>query len=255
MIVLGLDTTTTAGSVALLRDGVLCESFTGNPLETHGQRLPGDITNLLAAHRLTVKDVDLYAVCSGPGSFTGLRVGMASIQGLALSNDRSIVAVPTLEAIAYAGLWNRHGVGHPELIAPWINAHRGEVFAALYQSPLLPEEVAPPSGTWWKPLTAIAAPTAAVPEIMLEDWRKHFKSKTQAIQMIGNAVETSRDLLSRNLNKASSFTIKTPPLAMISAQIAVIAERKGCAIRPHELRPVYVRRPDAVLAREKRGRR
>ena len=172
MIVLGLDTTTTTGSVALLRDGVLCDKFTGDPLKTHGQRLPGDITNLLAAHELAVSDVDLYAVCSGPGSFTGLRVGLASIQGLALANRRQVVAVPTLEAIAYAGLWDRSGVGHPGLVASWMNAHRGEIFAALYRSPIPPNEDVPPSGAWWKPLIEIAAPTAATAELILDDWRR-----------------------------------------------------------------------------------
>lgn len=254
MIVLGLDTTTTTGSVALLRDGVLCEKFTGDPLKTHGQRLPGDITNLLAAHELAVSDVDLYAVCSGPGSFTGLRVGLASIQGLALANRRQVVAVPTLEAIAYAGLWDRRGVGHPGLVASWMNAHRGEIFAALYRSPMPPNEDVPPSGTWWKPLIEIAAPTAATAEMILDDWRRRLGSETRAVQVIGDAVETSRELLSQNFDKNSLFKIRMPPLALIAAQIAVIAERKGHAISPHAVRPVYVRRP-AVLARQKRQQR
>ena len=255
MIVLGLDTTTTTGSVALLRDGVLCDKFTGDPLKTHGQRLPGDITNLLAAHELAVSDVDLYAVCSGPGSFTGLRVGLASIQGLALANRRQVVAVPTLEAIAYAGLWDRSGVGHPGLVASWMNAHRGEIFAALYRSPIPPNEDVPPSGAWWKPLIEIAAPTAATAELILDDWRRRLGSETQAVQVIGDAVETSRELLSQNFNKKSLFKIRMPPLAVIAAQIAVIAERKGHAISPHAVRPVYVRRPDAVLARHKSQQR
>jgi tRNA threonylcarbamoyladenosine biosynthesis protein TsaB len=252
MIILGLDTTTNAGSVALLRDGVLCESVTGDPLETHGQRLPGDIIKILTAHNMGLNDVDLYAVCAGPGSFTGIRVGLASIQALALANRRKVVSVPTLEAIAYAGLWGRRGVEHQKLIAPWMNAHRGEVFAALYRSPVSPDETVPPSGTWWKPLIEVAAPTAAAPEMMLEDWRKRLGPKTGSIQVIGNAVEMSRDLLIRNLDKSSSFEIETPSLALIAAQIAGIAEGKGYAISPNEVRPVYVRRPDAVLAREKR---
>ena len=103
MVILALDTTTKAGSCALWRDGALVEQRPGDAARTHAERLPGDLADLLAAHGLTVKDVDLYAVASGPGSFTGLRVGIATIQGLALVHGRKVVAVSALEALAQCG--------------------------------------------------------------------------------------------------------------------------------------------------------
>ena len=94
MRILALDTSTPAGSVALAAGGELTECRVGDADRTHGERLPGDVTALLATHGLTPADIDRYAVCSGPGSFTGLRVGLATIQALALVNRRPVVAVP-----------------------------------------------------------------------------------------------------------------------------------------------------------------
>ena len=130
MVILALDTTTKAGSCALWRDGALVEQRPGDAARTHAERLPGDLADLLAAHGLTVKDVDLYAVASGPGSFTGLRVGIATIQGLALVHGRKVVAVSALEALAQCGAAAVEGA---TLAGGWMEAYRGEVFGALYR--------------------------------------------------------------------------------------------------------------------------
>ena len=89
MLVLALETVTRAGSVALM-DGDVCETTTGDPARTHGERLPHDVTDWLARHGKSIADVDLFAVIAGPGSFTGLRVGIAAIQGFALSRHRTV---------------------------------------------------------------------------------------------------------------------------------------------------------------------
>ena len=107
MLVLALETVTRAGSVAVI-DGDLCRSTTGDPTRTHGERLPHDVTSWLARSGRTLADVDLFAIISGPGSFTGLRVGMAAVQGFALARDRRVVPVPTLDAIAIGWLSRSH---------------------------------------------------------------------------------------------------------------------------------------------------
>ena len=89
MVLLALDTTTAAGSVALWRDGLI-EEQPGDPARSHAERLPGELAALLARHGCTTNDVDRYAVASGPGSFTGLRVGIATVQGLALVGARVV---------------------------------------------------------------------------------------------------------------------------------------------------------------------
>src|SRR5438105_15233852 len=99
MRILALDTSARRGSLAWLTpDG--CDARTGDDSRTHVQRLPGELLALLRDHGATLHDVDLFAVIAGPGSFTGLRVGIAAIQGLALVGGQKVVAIPTLDAIA-----------------------------------------------------------------------------------------------------------------------------------------------------------
>ena len=90
MLVLALDTTTRRGSVALAREGFILAVDTGDAAIAHGARLPGDLSRVLDAHGLRVADVDLFAVAAGPGSFTGLRIGIATMQGLALGNGKPL---------------------------------------------------------------------------------------------------------------------------------------------------------------------
>ena len=131
MISLALDTATRTGSVALASDNTLVGWLSGDPERTHGERLPGDLLACLVAHAVTLADVDLFAVCTGPGSFTGLRVGLATMQGLALAAGRPLVGIPTLEALAHAGL--EQGTNEdPALVIPWMDAQRGETFGAAY---------------------------------------------------------------------------------------------------------------------------
>ncbi len=252
MRILALDTSTPAGSVALAAAGEVTECRVGDADRTHGERLPGDVTALLAAHGLTPADIDRYAVCSGPGSFTGLRVGLASIQALALVNRRPVVAVPTLEALACAALWAPAGDESTELVGAWMNAHRGEVFAALYDvSRAGAEDAAGSDGR--AALTEVAGPVAAPADVVIRDWRERLGGDGRRMAVIGDAVAPVREQLQQALNCAGLLTPRMPPLAPIAARIAAAAAGDD-ARAPHAVRPVYVRRPDAVLARERRQR-
>src|SRR5216110_3382495 len=100
MYILALDTTTRDGSVALTDDHHVVDERRGDVVRSHAERLPDELVALGRAHGLSVSEIDLFAVASGPGSFTGLRIGIATIQGLALTTGRRIVAVSALEALA-----------------------------------------------------------------------------------------------------------------------------------------------------------
>ena len=126
MLILALDTTSRAGSLAIVRDGELIHQISGDPSLTHGQRLPLAFRRVGDGAAVTLADIDLLAVAAGPGSFTGLRVGIAAIQGLAMALDRRVVPVSTLEAVAFsAPAADTH-------VAAWVDAQRGEVFAQLW---------------------------------------------------------------------------------------------------------------------------
>src|SRR5262245_53098932 len=102
MRVLALDSTTRTGSVALVEDGRIVEERRGDAARTQAERLPSELIALVEAHHVALADVDLYAVASGPGSFTGLRIGIATVQGLAFVHRRRIFGISALEALGHA---------------------------------------------------------------------------------------------------------------------------------------------------------
>jgi len=133
MLVLALDTTTRQGSVALTRDGCGVAVYAGDAAITHGVRLPGDVIRLLDAHNLRVADVDLFAVASGPGSFTGLRIGIATMQGFALANGKPLVGISALDAIHEAVSSQLSALSPGSEVSVWMDAQRGQVFSAIYK--------------------------------------------------------------------------------------------------------------------------
>src|SRR5947207_14797127 len=130
MRVLALDTTTQPGSVALVDEACVVAERSGEPLQTHAERLPREILALLEEARVPMSGIDLFAVACGPGSFTGLRIGIATIQGLAFVSGRPMAGVSALETLAHIA-----SVGaEPEaVVGAWMDAHRREVFSALYK--------------------------------------------------------------------------------------------------------------------------
>ena len=151
VLVLALDTTTRAGSAAVVSDGELLCEIVGDGSRTHGERLPGDLMRVLEAASVGLESIDLLAVAAGPGSFTGLRVGIAAMQGLAMATGRKIVPISALDALAAAA-----GNGSAP-VAAWIDAQRGEVFAALYDSSGLRVLIEPsslPPMTSFRPITS-----------------------------------------------------------------------------------------------------
>src|SRR5262245_32316951 len=124
MVVLALDTTTRAGSCALVRDGVVTIERSSETQE-HASRLPRELMTLLDEAAVVLADIDVFAVATGPGSFTGLRIGIATMQGLAFAGGKPLIGISTLDALA-------HQAGSPRT-ATWIDAWRGDVYAALYE--------------------------------------------------------------------------------------------------------------------------
>ena len=130
MRVLALDTTTRAGSVALVDDTLIVEERPGDPSRTHAERLPAELLAVSEAHGVALSSIDIFAVAAGPGSFTGLRIGLATVQGLGFVTGRQIVGVSALEALAQAA---SRAVAAGALVAAWMDAQRREVFSVLYR--------------------------------------------------------------------------------------------------------------------------
>lgn len=128
MKILGIDSSATVASVAVCEDGRLLAEYTVNNGNTHSETLLPMVEAALGALSLTVADVDLFAVSSGPGSFTGVRIGAATLKGLAFASGKPCVGVSTLHALALNLLPVRG------LICPVMNARRSQVYTALFRS-------------------------------------------------------------------------------------------------------------------------
>jgi tRNA threonylcarbamoyladenosine biosynthesis protein TsaB len=233
MHVLALDTTTRTGSVALVTDARVVIERSGDPTRTHAERLPGDILGLLHDAGVKLAAVDVFAIASGPGSFTGLRVGIATLQGLAFVNGRRIAPVSALEALAQIG-----GQFLPAgaVVATWIDAHRREVFSALYRVAEGPAFV--PAR-----LSEMDAPAVGDPASTLSRWTA--SNQTPSV-FIGDGAASYADVLA-----GRGAVIPAPALAGAIGRIAVHRARAGETVDPAGVHPLYIRRPDAELARER----
>jgi tRNA threonylcarbamoyladenosine biosynthesis protein TsaB len=128
MLILAVDTTTPGGSVALVRDGRLIGEFNLESPSTHSARLLGSIDFLLGASGLDIHEVDAYAVAAGPGSFTGIRIGLSAVKSLAFASGKPVAAVSTLEALA-----SKIAEAPVRLVCPVLDAKKGEIYAALFE--------------------------------------------------------------------------------------------------------------------------
>lgn len=237
MRVLALDTTSRSGSVAIVEDDRMVAEYEGDPGKSHAERLPADILAALEAARCSLAAIDVFAVASGPGSFTGLRIGIAAIQGLAVVRGARVVPVSALEALAEMG---SRSVPCGTLVASWMDAYRGEVFSALYRvgktTPFIDgrlEELDPPS---------VGDPG--------ETWARWKQADRAPALVAGDGAVRYAALVPGEVS-----IVKPAPLAPVIARLAVARARAGRTVGPAGIQPLYVRRPDAETARKAIARR
>lgn len=126
MKVLAVDTSSNVATVAVMEDDLLLGEYILNHKKTHSQKIMPMIEQLLCDLELTASDIDIFAAAVGPGSFTGLRIGVATVKALAHATGKRVVSVGTLEALAY-------NVPHCEhIIVPIMDARRNNIFTASY---------------------------------------------------------------------------------------------------------------------------
>ena len=127
MLIMAFESSAKPASVALIKDGQLLSQYFQCSALTHSRTLLPMAEDMLKNAELTVNDVDVFAVAHGPGSFTGIRIGVSAVKGLAWAADRPCVGVSTLEAMA----WNGVAVGG--YICPVMDARRSQVYNALFE--------------------------------------------------------------------------------------------------------------------------
>ena len=214
-LILAVDTTSEYGSLALLREGELLEEALLHAPSGFSGVLYEELARLLERHGVKLAEVACFAAASGPGTFTGVRVALACVKGLAEAMGRPAVAVSNLQAVARFGAARLRGVA--------LDARRGEVYAAVYDDAgrLVTPEVVTKLGPWLESLPAGV---------------EEFLSNDLALVLEGTRFAGARVL--------------TAPRALAAAIAHIAGERlaRGEASDAAALDANYVRRTDAELA-------
>ena len=127
MKLLAIETSTMLGGIAVMEDDTLIAESRMNVKATHSERIMADIDNALKRSGFTIDDIDVFGIASGPGSFTGLRVGLSTLKGLSYATGKRVVSVSTLEAFAWNVPFSQH------LICPLLDARKKEVYAGVFE--------------------------------------------------------------------------------------------------------------------------
>jgi len=239
VIVLALDSRSARGSAALSRGGHVLEARPSDPARSFSSQLPALLLDLVADHGLAIGDVDVFAASIGPGSLTGLRVGIATVQGLAFGASRPVVGVSALEAVAADAAVRAPETARLGWVGAWLDAFRGEVFTALYRFH--------GSGrTWDDRFVEVEPPSVALPESPAARWA----AATAGSSCLVSGDAAGRAAVSAAFGDRAVFCdagILAGAVALLAAERAAAGE----ATRPHALHPLYVRRPDAEVARDR----
>lgn len=241
-LILSIETATRAGSVAVSRGQALLSSSTGDASRSHSTDLLELIREALSEAGARLQDVELFAVALGPGSFTGLRIGVATIKGLASTLERAAAGVPTLEALALAA-------GPAERVVALLPAGRGELFAQSFrvEGPLA--------------VSPLDKPAHVAPEILLEKYRglRNVRwigegASAQREKILAVAEEEGIAFIEESLEQApeqvkEAWTLAKPPgnLALYVGLIACEKYKRRETNSPEELQAIYVRPSDAEL--------
>jgi len=236
MRVLAIDTTTDLGSVAVRHGGALVAEVAARVRARHGEVLLPRVETALDAAGLTLAEVDLVVVTVGPGSFTGVRVGVATAKGLALGAGKPIVGVGSLETLAAAVV----GAGPGALVGAVLDAHKGEVFYAGFRlaGGDRPTELVPPSH---------AAPADAGTALA----RAARTAGCEEVVLVGDGLRGHGQALVDGIGDAVPVRTISPLLgAPRAAWAAVLGEARHRSMGPDDLarlEPRYVRPSDARL--------
>ncbi len=227
MKILALDCTATVCSVALCEDETPIALYTLNNGNTHSESLLPMIETVLRHAHLSVSDVDLFACTEGPGSFTGVRIGCATIKGLAFDRQKPCIGVSTLEALAE----NLQGLDG--LLCPVMNARRGQVYNALFRFE---------NGAIQR-----LCPDRA---IALTELDKELAGET-TVRLCGDGYELAVSALTQaSLTPTPPFLI--PQNAGSVARCALRAYQTGKSGTDSSLKPTYLRLPQAERERKER---
>ena len=228
MIVLGLDSATVAASVAVVNDECLLGEITINTRKNHSQRLLPLIDRLLADTGVELPDLSGLAVTNGPGSFTGLRIGLATAKGLAQVLKLPVTPVCTLDVLA------NNLLGQPGLICPILDARKSEVYTATYRSG-----------------TAGMVRQGAYLAVPPEELAAELQITGEPVTFLGDAVAVYQDFFREQLGGQAAFAGPEllAPRAGWVARLGYRLLTDGGGENFHQVKPFYIRLSEAEARR------
>jgi len=229
--VLAVETSTLTGAVALVSGDTVVAECRLNIAVTHSERLLPAVDHVLAVAGVRLGDIDGLAVATGPGSFTGLRIGLSTVKSLAFATGKPLAGIPTLDALA----WTLPFAVHP--VCPILDARKGEVYAGLYR-------------TQTGGLERLWEYQALAPHALAE---RLAREAPGPVVFLGDGVAPHAALLREVLG--GDARLAPPglrlPSAVAVADLARAALDRGETVDPAALVPLYVRRSEAELSRER----
>lgn len=233
MLILAVDTSTRSGSLALLRDGTVLSQQTISPDLPYSATFSPGVEHLLNTLGMHLGDIDLFAVAAGPGSFTGLRIGLTAAKAWAEAFGKPIAAVSGLEAIA-AQVPLSAGSASGTLLAPVLDARRGQVFGGLYRR----------TGDAFGDLTPATPEVVTSADEFVELVRQQLASGEAALFPCPTP-ETIRPTLDRSALAQSNVERVSGVLAPVIGQLGYMKALRSDLVDALRLDANYVRRTDA----------
>lgn len=232
MLLLAVDTSSRLGSLAVLRDGQLTGVISTFADEPYSTRLFRQLNFLLEELHIEVRQFDVFAVVAGPGSFTGLRVGLTAVKGWAEVFEKPIVGVSGLEAVA------AQAKSDVELIAPVMDARRGQIYAALYRRE--------GSGLVSESEDHVCTPG----EFLVELGAQAGNRSVQVVSPVPEIIQGTLNAAARDLGAAVSRNVErvSPLLAPVVGELAFERANRGEVTDALRLDANYIRRSDAELS-------
>ncbi len=219
--VLAIDTSAKVSSVAVICQEKVLSSFSVNQGLTHSQTLMPMIEDSLKNSGMNIKEIDAFAVSQGPGSFTGLRIGIAAIKGLAYALDKPCVGVSTLEALAY-NMINSNGI-----ICATMDARCKQVYTAIFES----------DGKNITRLTEDMAITIDQLEEILKKYNKNIFLVGDGASLCYNNINNHNLILADNINRQQN----AQSVGYIALQQLALQKQTDAG----SIMPVYLRLPQA----------
>ena len=234
MYVLALSCPAKGASAAVLSDGEILSTFSAGDAMTGSELLLPMAESALRSAGIGMRDVDLFAVTAGPGSFTGVRIGVALVKGLSFGRGEVCCGVSTLEALA------ENVLPLPGLICPVMDARRGEVYAALFDSR---------DGKTARLLPDSALPASELASLVARDY------PGRPVMLVGDGVAVASPAFdAAGIALTPLPDVLLPHSAVSCGRVALRKVKEGGAVDGEQLAPIYLRESQAETTRRFGGK-